>query len=181
MPRYSLPAIILHWLVALLMIANLGIGLRLEDMPFSMAKLQQINYHKWIGITVLLLAALRLIWRVLRRPPPPLPDLAPHERIASAAVHHLLYLLMFALPIGGWLMSSAKGFPVVYFGIVPLPDLVSKNKEVADLLGSVHALMGWALLFLLLLHIAGALKHQWLDKKPILYRMGLGRAPKDKS
>lgn len=177
MPRYSMPAIILHWLMAVLMILTLGAGLRLDDMPLSLAKLQLINYHKWAGVTVLLLAALRLVWRLYRQPPSPLPGLAPHERWLSAAVHWGLYLLMFALPLTGWLMSSAKGFPVMYFGVLPLPDLVGKDRELAEMLGGIHFALAMSFIVLLLLHLAGAFKHQWLDGKPILYRMGAGRAP----
>ena len=178
--RYSIPAILLHWMIAVLMLATLGVGLTFEDMPFSMAKLQLINYHKWAGVTVLLLAGLRLAWRLIRRPPPPLASLEAWEEKLSQLAHLALYLLMFAIPLSGWIMSSAKGYPVVYLGVIPLPDLIPKQpKEVAEQLKEVHELLAWGFIGLLGLHIAGALKHQWLDKKPILYRMGLGRIPKE--
>lgn len=178
--RYSIPAIILHWLIAILMLATLGVGLTFEGMPLSLAKLQLINYHKWAGVTVLLLAGLRLAWRLVRQPPAALASLAPWEHRLSQAAHLLLYLLMFAIPLSGWLMSSAKGYPVVYFGVLPLPDLIAKQpQETAALLKEVHEVLAWVFVALLGLHVAGALKHQWLDRKPILYRMGLGPAPKE--
>lgn len=178
--RYSHPAMLLHWLMAVLMLATLGVGLTFEDMPFSRAKLELINYHKWAGITVLLLAALRLAWRLVRRPPPALPSLNRWEHTLSAVVHWALYGIMFLLPLSGWIMSSAKGFSVHYFGVIALPDLIAKQpKEVAEQLVELHELIAYAFIALFILHLLGAIKHQWIDKKPILYRMGLGRIPKE--
>lgn len=178
--RYSLPAIALHWLIAVLMLATLGLGLTFEGMRFSPSKIQLINYHKWAGVTLFLLASLRLAWRLIRRPPPALPGLLPWELRLSHAVHIALYALMFIIPLSGWIMSSAKGFPIVYFGQIQLPDLIGKQtKETAEWLKEIHRLLAYGFLALLAMHVAGALKHQWLDKKPILYRMGLGRIPKE--
>jgi len=108
------------------------LGVYMQDLPLSPTKLQLYSYHKWIGITVLLLAGLRVVWRLTHRPPP-LPDsVVRWQRQVSAAVHGLLYVLILAIPLSGWLMSSAKGFPVVWFGVMPLPDLVGKDKALAS-------------------------------------------------
>lgn len=178
--RYTKLSILLHWFMAILLIATLGIGLTLEDMPFSPQKIQTINWHKWAGITVLWLTAIRLAWRISHPTPATLDSLLSWEKKLSTAAHHLLYLLMFAIPLSGWLMSSAKGFPVVYFQILPLPDLIGKQShDVAETLEELHGLLANGFVVLLALHVAGALKHQWLDKKPILFRMGIGKPPKD--
>lgn len=178
--RYTPPAIVLHWLLAILILATLGIGLTFEDMPLSPSKIQLLNWHKWAGISVLWLTGLRLAWRLTHQPPTPLPSLKSWEQKLSSAVHHILYLLMFAIPLTGWIMSSAKGYPVVYFGIIPLPDLIGKQtKDVVEILEELHGLLADGILVLIILHVAGAVKHQWVDKNPILYRMGLGRSPKE--
>ena len=123
----------------------------------------------------MLLVAIRLGWR-LTHTPPPLPDsVAAWQRRASAIVHGLLYLLMIAIPLSGWLMSSAKGFPVVWFGVLPLPDLVSKDKALGDLLTGVHQALNFTLLVLVILHVAAALQHHFIERQPFLQRMGWGR------
>lgn len=176
--RYTATAMLLHWLMALLIFAAFPLGLYMADLKLSPTKLQLISYHKWIGIIVLLLAVLRLLWRATHKPPA-LPDtLAAWQQRTSTAVHHALYLLLFAVPLSGWLMSSAKGFQTVLFGVLPLPDLVSKNKELGHLLGSVHESLNYLLLALVLVHIAAALKHRFVDRDDILDRMLPFRRPR---
>ena len=173
--RYSTPAIVLHWLVALLIFAAFPLGVYMHELPLSPVKLKLYSYHKWIGITILLLVAIRLSWR-LTHTPPLLPDsVAAWQRRASAIVHGLLYLLMIAIPLSGWLMSSAKGFPVVWFGVLPLPDLVGKDKALGDLLAGVHQTLNFSLLVLVILHVAAALQHHFIERQTFLQRMGLGR------
>lgn len=175
--RYSHTAIALHWLTALLIFGAFPLGVYMHDLPFSPDKLQLFSYHKWMGITVLLLAAARLAWRVTH-PAPPMLDMPRWQRIAAHGIHHLLYLLLFAIPLTGWLMSSAKGFQTVYFGVLPLPDLVSKNKELGDLLREVHETLNWGLLLLLGAHVAGALKHHFIERDDTLRRMTFRYNPK---
>jgi len=173
--RYTTPAIALHWLVALLIFVGFPLGVYMHELPLSPTKLQLYSYHKWIGITVLLLAGLRVAWRLAHRPPP-LPDsVVRWQRQASAAVHGLLYVLILAIPLSGWLMSSAKGFPVVWFGVLPLPDLVGKDKALGDLLAGVHQILNFTLLGLVILHVAAALKHHFIERQPFLQRMGWGK------
>jgi cytochrome b561 len=173
--RYSTPAIVLHWLMALLIFAGFPLGLYMVDLPLSPDKLKLYSYHKWIGITVLMLAAIRLSWR-LTHTPPPLPDsVAAWQRHAGAIVHGLLYLLMIAIPLSGWLMSSAKGFQTVWFGVLPLPDLIGKDKALGELLAEVHKILNFTLLGLVVLHVGAALQHHFIERQPFLQRMGWGK------
>lgn len=172
--RYSTPAVVLHWLVALGIFAAFPLGVYMHELPLSPYKLQLYSYHKWIGVTIFLLVALRLAWRA-GHPPPALPPLPAWQRRASAAVHGLLYLLMVAIPLSGWLMSSAKGFPTVWFGVLPLPDLVDKNRDLGELLTTVHKGLNITLLALVAIHVAAALQHHFVERHPFLQRMGWGR------
>ncbi|MDD5058608.1 MAG: cytochrome b [Sideroxydans sp.] len=169
--HYTRTAITLHWLIALLIFVALPLGVYMHDLPLSPIKLQLYSYHKWIGVTVFMLAVLRLSWRVTHRPPP-LPDSMPAwEKLAAESVHYLLYAQIFAIPLSGWLMSSAKGFQTVWLGILPLPDLIGKNAELGDLLHEVHETLNLALLCLLLAHVGAALKHHFIQHDDILARM----------
>ena len=173
--RYSAAAVVLHWLVALLIFAAFPLGVYMHELPLSPDKLKLYSYHKWIGITILLLVAIRLGWRLTHTPPPLPLSVVAWQRRASAIVHGLLYVLMIAIPLSGWLMSSAKGFPVVWFGVLPLPDLVGKDKALGDLFAGVHQALNFSLLVLVILHVAGALQHHFIERQPFLQRMGLGR------
>jgi cytochrome b561 len=171
--RYTNTAIALHWLMALLIFAAFPLGVYMHDLSLSPTKLQLYSYHKWLGIAVLLLAVLRLVWRATHTPPA-LPDSLPRwQKIASDATHQFMYVLLFVVPLSGWLMSSAKGFKTVLFGVLPLPDLVGKDKALGELLANVHANLNYLLLALVVLHIAAALKHHFVDKDGVMLRMSL--------
>jgi cytochrome b561 len=145
------------------------------DLPLSPDKLRLYSYHKWIGITVLLLVAVRVSWRLSHVPPPLPASVAAWQRQASAVVHGLLYLLMIAIPLSGWLMSSAKGFQTVWFGVLPLPDLIGKDKALGDQLAEVHKILNFTLLALVVLHVGAALQHHFIEHQPFLQRMGWGK------
>ncbi|MBI5918806.1 MAG: cytochrome b [Nitrosomonadales bacterium] len=169
--RYTRTAMTLHWLMALLIFAAFPLGVYMHELPLSPTKLQLYSYHKWIGVTLLGLIVLRIVWR-LRHAPPPLPEQMPDwQKRASAATHHLLYLLLVAVPMSGWLMSSAKGFQTVWLGVLPLPDLVEKNKELGVALAELHEGLNIVLLVLVALHLAAVVKHQFIDRDDILSRM----------
>ncbi|MFA5243524.1 MAG: cytochrome b/b6 domain-containing protein [Sulfuricella sp.] len=169
--RYTHTAIALHWISALLIVAVFPLGVYMADLALSPLKLKLISYHKWLGVTVFLLLLLRLAWR-LGHVPPPLPDSMPlWQRQAANGLHFLLYLLLFAIPLSGWLMSSAKGFQTVYLGVLPLPDLIGKDKALGDLLRAVHETLNMTLLALLLAHAGAALKHHFIERDGILARM----------
>jgi cytochrome b561 len=168
---YTRFAIGLHWLMALALIANLVLGLSMADLPRSPQKLQLFAWHKWAGMTLLALVTLRLLWRVTHPVPHALPNTPAWQARAANFAHFGLYLLMFAIPLSGWLMSSAGGFQVVYLGILPLPDLVGKNKALFESLKEIHETLNYAMLALVIAHAAAALKHHWLDRDPTLARM----------
>jgi cytochrome b561 len=169
--RYSTPAIALHWLVAALVIANLALGLYTVGLPLSPAKLRNFSYHKWIGVTVFLLAAARLLWRLGHRPPELPSAMAPWERRAAQLTHASLYILFFAAPLTGWLFSSAAGFQTVYLGFLPIPDLLTKDKALADTLKLAHKSINYTMAAVIVLHAAAALKHHFIDRDDVLRRM----------
>jgi cytochrome b561 len=174
--RYGRPAVALHWLLAAGLVATFLVGLQASDMPVSPQRIRWINYHKWCGITILALSALRLLWRLGHRPPP-MPAMSRLQHHAAQWTHRVLYLCFFAVPLVGWAYSCAAGFHVVYLGLLRLPDLVSKDKALADVLKQVHFTLAWTLAVLVGLHVAAALKHHFLDKNGLLWRMSL-RGPR---
>lgn len=170
-PCYTGTAIALHWAVAALIVGAFVIGLTAVELAVSPQKLKLYSWHKWIGVSIALLALVRLAWR-FRHPAPALPaSMRRWEQRLATGTHALLYALLLAVPASGWLMSSASGFPVVYLGVLPLPDLVAKDKALADTLKLVHYALNKTLLVLIVLHIAAALKHHVLDRDDILVRM----------
>jgi cytochrome b561 len=168
---YTRTAIFLHWLIAIMILCSAGFGMVLEDMKFSPQKLHWIAYHKWTGITIFILVALRLLWR-LYRPAPPLPSAMPAwQRQAAHASHFLLYALMLATPVVGWLQSSAAGITVTWFNLVTLPSPLVKDKEFAETLMQTHAFLAFSILGLVALHAAAAIKHHVIDRDDVLTRM----------
>jgi cytochrome b561 len=160
-----------------LLLGSFSLGFYMEDLAMSPTRLKLYAYHKWIGVTIFALVALRLAWR-LWSPPPPLPGSMPAwERRAAEISHRLLYLMLFAVPLSGWLMSSAKGFQTVLFGVLPIPDLLSKNPPLGAALEEVHWMLNKMLLGLVSLHIAAALKHHFVDRDEVLARMTPGLTP----
>ena len=174
-PRYSGIAIALHWLLGFAIIGSFSVGLYMSDLAMSPTRLKLYNYHKWAGITILALSALRLLWRLTHRPPPDVAMPAWQQRTAHFT-HLALYTLFFAVPLAGWAYSSAAGFPIVVFGVLPLPDFVPVDKALAETLKGAHALLAFSMAFLVLGHIAGAIKHQFIDRDGLLSRMSFRKA-----
>lgn len=173
--RYTSTAIGLHWLIALVMAGAFALGLYMSALPLSPTKLQLYSYHKWTGVTVFLLVLMRVSWR-LGHPAPALPEaMPPLLRKAAGISHILLYLLMIAVPASGWLMSSAKGFQTVWFGVIPLPDLISKDKVLGDQFLTLHRSLNYTMLILVIGHGIAALKHHLIDRDDVLTRMLPGR------
>jgi cytochrome b561 len=168
--RYTLPAIALHWLLALMIVGSLAVGTTMTDLPMSPQRLKLINWHKWAGVTILALSALRLLWRLTHRPPEP-PPMPVWQQRAYRATHGLMYALFFAIPLVGWAYSSAAGFPIVWFGVLPLPDFVPVDKELAEAIKPWHGRLAGLLAALLALHVAAALKHHFIDRDGLLSRM----------
>ena len=172
--RYSAPAIALHWLLALMIVGAFGVGVYMSDLPVSPTRLKLYNWHKWAGVTILALSALRLLWRLGHRPPPDL-AMPRWQAIAAHGTHHLLYALFFIVPLVGWAYSSAAGFPIVWFGVLPLPDFVPVDKALAEAIKPWHERSAMLMAALVLLHVAGAIKHQFVDRDGLIDRMRFGR------
>jgi cytochrome b561 len=180
---YTRVAIGLHWLIALAIFGSFALGLYMSDLPLSPQKLKFYSWHKWAGVTIFLVVVARLGWRLLHPPPATPAGIPVWQAKAAAATHVLLYLLMLAVPLSGWLMSSAKGFQTVWFGVLPLPDLLAKDKELGDLLQQVHKLLNFSMAALVVAHLGAALKHHFLDRDDVLARMlpFLGNTPRGDS
>ena len=169
--HYTPVAKSLHWLMALMIFGLLALGFYMSDLPLSPDKLQLYSWLKWAGITVFVLVWLRLAWRVTHRPPALPESMSPLMRLAAHAGHAALYVLMIAIPLSGWLMSSAKGFQTVWFGVLPIPDLVGRDKALGDLLQEVHKALNVLLMLTLAGHVAAALWHHFVLKDDTLRRM----------
>jgi cytochrome b561 len=183
--RYTRTAAALHWLLALLLIVNVALALSVDLLPDAWVR-PVIDTHKSLGITALGLVLLRLLWRASHRPPPLPTSYAAWERKASHAAHALLYLVMLVLPLSGWLHDSAwkdaATHPMHWFGLFEWPRIAAimalppaLKEALHDTFGSVHTAAGYALYALFTLHVAGALKHQWVDRQQELQRMALFR------
>jgi cytochrome b561 len=172
--RYGLAAIAWHWLLAALLAALAALGwwmVRLPDAGYDSRKIVLILVHKQLGLAALALAGLRLGWRLAQ----PLPALAPslplREQVAARLVHLCLYALMFALPLSGWLLSSAAGFPMSFLGLALLPDLVAASDPLFRLLALAHRWLAAALAALVALHAGAALRHRFVLRDDTLARM----------
>jgi cytochrome b561 len=179
--RYTRTAVVLHWLIALLIIVNVVLGLSADSLPDGWVR-PVVDTHKSIGITVLGLALLRVLWRVSHRPPPLPREFPSWERIGAHVAHFLLYLLMIGLPLSGWLHDSAwkdaATHPMRLFNLFQWPRIgyvMSLDPALKETLhsrfGALHTWLGYALYALLAMHVGGALKHQWIDRKSVLKRM----------
>ena len=169
--RYTGTAIALHWIIGLAIFGTFTLGLYVSGLPISPPRLRLITYHKWIGVTIFSLVVIRLLWRATHAAPP-LPESMPAwQRKASAASHGLLYLLIFIIPLSGWIYSSASGVPVVYLGLVQLPDLIGADKALAKTLKLVHQTLNYTLAVTVTVHTLAALKHQFVDRDGVLARM----------
>jgi cytochrome b561 len=169
--RYTRTAISLHWLVAFLIAVSFSVGLYMTDLQLSPEKLRIYSWHKWAGVTIFMLVVLRLVWRTTHRVPGPPDGMPAWQHRVAQVVHGLLYVLMVIVPLSGWLMSSAKGFQTVYFGVLPLPDLLAKNKELGNTLATVHKALNFSMAGLVVAHAAAAVKHHFVDRDEVLVRM----------
>jgi len=171
--RYSTPAIILHWTIGLLILANIPLGLFADAIEDALGA-SIIWIHKSIGLTVLLLSLARLAWR-LGHAPPPLPRaIAGWRKAASRAVHALLYGLMILVPLTGWLRVSAGRYPLIWFGLFDVPKFpVAPGSTAAHVASRAHDFSSWALIALALLHIAAALHHQFGLRDGLIGRLSL--------
>jgi cytochrome b561 len=165
----------LHWLIAALILAQFAIGSIAEEMKLTPAKLDLFVWHKSIGVTVLLLAVLRLIWRIANPPPAPLPGTPDWEHRLASLAHWLIYVLVFAVPLSGWLVSDASRVPFKAYFLVSMPDFIATNHDLQEAAAEVHEALTTALLLLVIVHAAAALRHHFLLQDDVLRRMLTGR------
>ncbi len=168
--RYTRTAMALHWSAAVLVVAAFLVGLWMVPLAISPLKFRAYAYHKWMGITVFAIAFIHLAWRVVHPAPPPV-AMPEWQRRASEVVHVLLYALMFLSPITGYLYSSAAGVQTVYLNVLPLPDLVGKDKQLANALRLLHVTLNYGFAALIALHAIAAVKHQLIDRDGMIDRM----------
>jgi cytochrome b561 len=178
--RYGSVAMTLHWLIALAVIFNICLGLYMSDLPRSDPnQFEFIQFHKSVGLTVLVLSLARLIWR-LANPVPPLPSMSPFLRVLARITHYLLYVLIIAIPLSGWAFVSASplGLPTVYFHLFQWPhisflaDLPRVQKiPLRHELFAVHSYLAWSAIVLVPIHVGGALYHQFVRRDDVLKRM----------
>lgn len=156
---YTAVAILLHWAMALAIVALFLIGWFMVDLPKGPERGATFALHKSIGLTVFALLLLRVAWRVFNPPPPPPPGLAPWQRTLSGAAHLALYALMVLQPLTGYISSSFAGYGTSWFGLVRLPDWGGKNPDLNELFSTVHESCSVALALVVAVHVAGALRH----------------------
>jgi cytochrome b561 len=179
--RYTTTAIALHWIIAILILANVGLGYAADLVPDGFVR-TVVDTHKSTGITVLGLAMLRILWRFSHKPPDSPPSYSPFERFAAHAAHGALYVLIFALPISGWMHDSAwkeaASHPMSLYGLIPWPRIAwieriepVEKERLHTLFFAAHTYFAYALYLLLATHIFGALKHQFFDREAELQRM----------
>jgi cytochrome b561 len=174
--RYSTTAIVLHWVIALAVIGQVVLGWWMQEIPKLPVgpRANAFNLHKSIGMTILVLMAIRLAWRASHRPPL-LPSMPAWQVRAAHFNHWLLYACLLVQPLTGYIGSAVSGYPVRYFGMV-LPAWAAKNDALKDLLSAVHLVTSWVLVCAIVLHVAAALKHHFVDRDGLLRRMWVMRA-----
>jgi cytochrome b561 len=179
--RYGAVAMTLHWLIAAALIANIAIGLYMSDLPRGdPSKFQLIALHKSIGLTVLALSVLRLVWRLINPVPPSPAGLDPRLKFAGHALHVVLYFLIVAIPLAGWLMVSvaSQGHPTPVFGLFGWPSVPvlsdlsrSAGHPYHEAFETAHVWLAWSAIILIPLHVLAALYHQFVRRDDVLMRM----------
>ena len=169
--RYGAVAQLLHWVIAALIAIQFVLFWLEDDLPLGAHKLALVARHKSFGMTVLMLAVVRVVWRLTHRPPPPPAGMSVLQQRAAQAAHGALYVLLFAMPLTGWLQSSAKNYSVSWFGLFTWPDLIGKNEATFKLLHLTHEILSDALLVVVALHVTAAVVHHFWNKDDVLMRM----------
>jgi cytochrome b561 len=173
-PRYTRVAVLLHWVVAAVVLVQYPLGWLMQQIPKQPPgpRAEVFNLHKSIGLTILALMIVRLGWRLAHRPPA-FPAMPPWQARLASVTHVLLYALLIALPLAGYLGSAFSGYPVRFFGLV-LPSWAPKNTAVKDWMSSAHLVLAWTLAFAFVLHIAGVAKHLVIARDGLVRRMAWG-------
>ncbi len=161
----------LHWLVVVLILTMAWLGLTMGDLPNGPDKIQTYALHKSIGITILALVALRLLWRLYAGTPHPVPGSPRWQERIAGFTHFAIYALLFAIPLSGWVLNSAAGFPLQWFHLVNLPYIVEKNHDLHEVAEEAHEIMFWLLALLVVAHAGAALYHHLFQRDGTLARM----------
>ena len=175
---------LLHWLIALLIVSMAVIGLSMGSMANGPDKIAIYALHKSLGITLLALVLVRIGWRLRSGSPAPLPGIPRLQHLLAQLIHGLLYLLLLALPLSGWVMNSASGFPLQWFGLFNLPALAGRDEALHALATSTHEWLFWGLAVLVLAHAGAAIFHHLFQGDATLVRMlprGWLRAPSEET
>jgi cytochrome b561 len=168
---WGAPAKLFHWVMAALIFAQIALGLMAANWHLSPTKLELFFWHKSTGMLILALVALRLLWRLVN-PTPELPaGMAAWERAAARLSDLLLYVLMIALPVTGWIVNSASNVPFRIFWLIPLPAIVAPDKPTAEFAALVHGGLFALLALVLVAHIGAALRHHYVKRDTVLTRM----------
>jgi cytochrome b561 len=176
--RWGSVAKFFHWAIVLLVVTQFVLAFIAEDLPVGMQKLAVLARHKSTGITILALATLRLLWRAANHSPGMPATMANWEKLGARTAHALLYALLFAVPLAGWIMSSAKNFPVSWFGLIQLPDLVAPSESTFEIAHEAHEILAFTLGAVATLHLLAAFKHHFINRDAVLRRMlPFGRVP----
>jgi cytochrome b561 len=169
--RYSAVAQGFHWLIAALIVLQFTLGWTAQFLPLGARKVDRLDWHKSFGMTILMLAVLRLLWRLFNHPPELPAGMSTLEKMLARATHILFYVFLFVMPLTGWMMSSAKNYSVGWFHQFTWPNLIEPNEQAFNLLKSTHDTLSWLLFALALLHVLAALKHHFWNKDDVLKRM----------
>jgi cytochrome b561 len=162
---------LLHWTIGALILVMAYLGLTMTDLPNGPDKISTYALHKSIGLTILALVALRLVWRLYAGSPAPVPGTPPWQARIAGLVHVAIYALLFAIPLSGWVLNSAAGFPLQWFGLINLPKIVATGRELRELAEDLHELMFWALVLLVVAHAGAAVWHHLFQRDATLARM----------
>jgi cytochrome b561 len=168
--EYGTTAKVFHWLIVALLVVQYSIGWLMPDIHRGMKPGAPMAFHISVGITILILIALRFAWRLIH-PVAPETSLAPWQRLSSGAMHWLLYALVLTTTVSGWLFASFRGWSVPFFYLFPMPMLASDNASAGKAIDGLHQAMEWTLLVLIGLHVAAALAHLFIYRDRVMQRM----------
>jgi cytochrome b561 len=169
--RYGAISKSFHWLMAFTIIFMLCLGFYMGGAEELTDKIKLYGLHKSIGVAILILVTLRVLWHLYSKRPPLVDGMKPREKLAAHAGHIFLYLAMFGMPMSGWLLSSAAGRSVSFFGLFTLPDLIAPDDALRDIFGAMHYFLAFGLIAMIIGHVGAALKHHFISKDATLKRM----------
>ena len=168
---YSATSKWIHWITALIVLCLIPVGVIMQRLPEGPLQDRLFDMHRSFGMTVFVLACLRVAARRMFGVPQPVGTLTRFERIASTAAHHSLLALIFVMPLLGWLMMSAYGISVPIFGLFSLPKILPESEATYNVLSWMHAIFGFLMAFIIAAHVGGALMHAVIKRDGVLDRM----------